>query len=57
MSGSKIEQKALSLLNTFEVAGKSVNRVIVDGRKIILELSKGEDGDEFDRIDMRHGKT
>ncbi len=57
MAASKIERKALTLLNAFENAGKPVSRVIVDGRRIELELSSFQDSDEFDRIDMRHGKT
>lgn len=57
MAASNIERKALSLLNAFENAGKSVARVIVDGRRIELELSSPPDRDEFDRIDMRHGET
>ncbi|CUJ88717.1 hypothetical protein PH7735_00968 [Shimia thalassica] len=57
MSPAKLEQRALSLLNTFESAGKTVSRVSVEGNRIEIVLSKGEDADEFDRIDMRHGKT
>lgn len=57
MAAKDIEQKALGLLNAFEKAGKSVSRVLVDGRKIEIVLGKETEGDEFDRIDMRHGKT
>ena len=57
MATTKIEQSALSLLAAFENAGKSVSRVIVDGRKIELVLTKDNDADDFDRINMRHGKT
>ena len=57
MSANRIEQRALRVLNTFENAGKSVTRVTIDGRKIELVLSKGQDEDEFDMIDMSHGKT
>jgi len=57
MSVAKVEQRALSLLNTFENAGKSVSRVTIEGRKIELVLSKAQDVDEFEGIDMRHGKT
>ncbi|MGI3213434.1 hypothetical protein ACROSR_20365 [Roseovarius tibetensis] len=57
MSSTKLEQSALSLLAAFESAGKSVSRVIVDGRRIELVLSKEHDADDFDKIDMRHGKT
>jgi len=57
MASNKLEQSALSLLTAFENAGKSVNRVIVEGRKIEIVLSKEHDDDDFDRIDMRYGKT
>jgi len=57
MAATNIEQKALALLNTFERAGKSVTRVTIQGRKIELELSTGQGGDEFERIDMRHDQT
>ncbi|MDJ0995625.1 MAG: hypothetical protein QNI90_18745 [Dinoroseobacter sp.] len=57
MAGITAEQKALSLLNAFERAGRAVSRVVVDGRRIELELAPSDDRDEYDRIDMRHGKT
>ena len=57
MPSSKTEQAALSLLKAFESAGQPVSRVIVDGKRIELELAISDDRDEFDRIDMRHGKT
>ncbi|MBY6088762.1 hypothetical protein [Maritimibacter alkaliphilus] len=57
MAATNIEQKALSLLNAFERAGKSVSRVMVDGRKIEIVLRQNSEVDEFDRIDMTHGKT
>lgn len=57
MSATNLEKRALSLLNIFEKAGKTVSRVTIDGRRIELELAKGESQDEFDRIDMRHDKT
>ena len=57
MSGSSVEQRALRMLKTFESAGKSVSRVTIEGRKIELVLSKEQDVDEFDRLDMRHGQT
>jgi len=57
MSVTKVEQRALILLNTFESAGKSVSRVTIEGRKIELVLSKEQEVDEFEGIDMRHGKT
>lgn len=57
MAASLIEKKALGLLKAFEEAGRSVRSVTVDGRKISLFLGQAEGGDEFDGIDMRHGKT
>ena len=57
MPSQSLEQKALNLMNTLEKAGKSVSRVIVEGRRIEVELLTREDSDEFDRIDMRYGKT
>lgn len=53
-----IEQKAVGLLSAFERAGKIVSRVTIDGRKIEIELSNNpKQRDEFDGIEMRHGKT
>lgn len=53
-----IEQKALGLLKAFERAGREVNLVTVDGRKIELVLSKEQENhDEFAAIDMRHGEA
>ncbi|MEP1308262.1 MAG: hypothetical protein ABJK80_02345 [Marinomonas sp.] len=57
MAAQSIEQKALGLLNAFESAGKSVSRVTVDGRKIEIVLDQRLIEDEYDGIDMRHGKT
>jgi len=57
MASTNLEQSALSLLTAFEKAGKSVSRVIVEGKRIELVLSTEHDADDLDRIDMRHGKT
>ena len=57
MARTTIEDKALRLLNAFERAGRTVGRVTVDGRKIELVLASDQPGDEFEGIDMRHGKT
>jgi hypothetical protein len=57
MAGTTIEEKALRALAAFERAGKSVSRVTLDGRKIELVLKTRDEADEFERIDMRHGKT
>lgn len=57
MPSKTVEQRALSLMRTLESAGKQINRVTIEGRRIEIELSCGQDTDEFDRIDMRHDKT
>jgi len=57
MSASTVEQRALSLLRTFEKAGRTVSRVTIEGKKIELVLSVGTTADEFERIDMRYDKT
>lgn len=57
MAAGNFEQKALSLVNTFERAGKKVSRITVEGRRIEIELHTLEEFDEFEGIDMRHGKT
>lgn len=57
MARTTIEEKALRLLNAFERAGRSVGRVTIDGKKIELVFSDPTTVDEFERLDMRHGKT
>ncbi|NDW47476.1 hypothetical protein [Ruegeria sp. PrR005] len=57
MSLGTIEKKALSLLSALERAGKSVSSVAVEGRRIEILLSTGEAIDEFDKLEMRHGKA
>lgn len=57
MTRTTIEEKALRLLSAFERTGRSVGRVIVDGKKIELVLQDTATMDEFERIDMRHDKT
>ena len=57
MAAGSLEKKALSLLETLEKAGKSVSKIAIEGRRIEIVLASGESVDEFDRIDMRHGKT
>ena len=57
MANKTIEQKAIGLLNAFENAGKPVTRVLIEGRKIELVLSIESTPDEFERLNMRHGKT
>ena len=55
MATGTVEQKALNLLAALERAGKSVSGIVLDGRRIEVTLATGENHDEFDRIDMRHG--
>lgn len=57
MSVGKVEDKALRLLAAFKNTGKPVARIVVEGRKIEIVLSKQQSLDEFDEIDMRHGET
>lgn len=57
MAATTIEQRAVSLLKAFERAGRPVNRVSVEGRRIEIVLALPKEDDEFDRIDMRHGQT
>lgn len=57
MPATTTEQKALSLLKAFEEAGKTVSSVVVEGKRIEIKIQPREDSDEFDRIDMRYGKT
>lgn len=57
MADSTIEKKALRVLAAFESAGRSVSRIVLDGRKIELVISSRDEPDEFERIDMRHDKT
>jgi len=57
MSGSNIEQRALSLVNAFEKSGRTVASITIDGKKIELVLAIEQSIDEFDKIGMRHDKT
>jgi len=57
MSASKLEQTALSMLKALERSGKAVSRVTLNGRRIEFEFEKGDEPDDFDGIDMRHGKA
>lgn len=54
---SNIEIKALSIIEAFERSGKKVSRVILDGRRIEVELVCVEEQDIFSDIDMRYGKA
>ena len=57
MSGGSVEKKALSLLAAVEQSGRKVTRIVIDGRKIELVFRASDCMDEFDGVDMRHGKT
>lgn len=57
MAQAKIEDKALRLLAAFERAGKSVERVTIDGKRIELVLVEPGQVDEFERVDMTYGKA
>ena len=56
-SATTTERKAISLLEALERAGKAVTSVVVEGRRIEVKFEGGVARDEFERIDMRHGKT
>lgn len=53
----KIEAKALSIIDAFERSGKKVRKVILDGRRIEVELVDVDVQDSFAQIDMRYGKA
>lgn len=57
MAVTKIEKKALCLLDALERTGRTVSRVSVEGQKIELELVRKDQIDEFERIDLRYDKT
>lgn len=52
MTTRTTSQRAVSLVEAMESRGKTVRRVIVDGRRIELELANGEPVDDFDAVDM-----
>ena len=56
-SATTTEQKAIRLLQAVERAGKAVSSVVVEGRRIEVKFDGGQLVDEFERIEMRHGKT
>lgn len=56
-SAGTTEQKAIRLLEALERTGKAVTSVVVEGRRIEVKFEGGVPTDEFERIDMRHGKT
>ncbi|MCK0103336.1 hypothetical protein [Pseudohalocynthiibacter sp. F2068] len=56
-SATTTEQKAIRLLQALERAGKSVSSVVVEGRRIEVKFEGVPTVDEFERIEMRHGKA
>ncbi len=57
MAKLKVEARALEMLKAFEDAGKPVGSIMIEGQKIQLVFTKINDGDDFDRVDMRYDKT
>lgn len=57
MSSATTEQKAIRLLHALERAGKAVSSVVVEGRRIEVKFDGGLPSDEFERLEMRHGKA
>lgn len=57
MSSATTEQKAIRLLQALERTGKAVSSVVVEGRRIEVKFEGGLPGDEFERLEMRHGKA
>ncbi|WP_278922587.1 hypothetical protein [Pseudophaeobacter profundi] len=45
------------MLQALERAGKAVSAVVVEGRRIEVKFESGSTVDEFERIEMRHGKA
>lgn len=57
MSSATTEQKAIRLLQAMERTGKAVSSVVVEGRRIEVKFDGGLPSDEFERLEMRHGKA
>lgn len=57
MATPDLERKALNMLKLLEGSGRPVARIVIEGRKMEFEFVAGEAKDEFDAIDMRHGKA
>lgn len=58
MSQIPTEQKALKYLRAVEAEGRIVKRVIIEGKRIELELTtEMEMLTEFDAVDMRYDET
>lgn len=52
------EKKALNYLKAFEADGRVVKRVVIEGKRIELELeTEPENLSEFDKVDMRYDKA
>ncbi|WP_299632016.1 hypothetical protein [uncultured Roseobacter sp.] len=53
-----VEKKALSFLKALEAEGHIVKRVVVEGKRIELELETTTAGScDFDKVDMRYDKA
>lgn len=58
MSALTAEKKALSYLRAFEAEGHIVKRVVIEGKRIELELETTTAGPyDFDKVDMRYDKA
>lgn len=52
------EKKALSFLKALEAEGHVVKRVVIEGKRIELELEKtSAEACDFDKVDMRYDKA
>ena len=58
MPAISAEKKALKYLDAVEATGRVVKRIVIDGRRIELELEiESDELSEFDKVDMRHDKA
>ena len=57
MPSTDLERKALNMLKMLEGTGRTVSRVVIEGKRMEFELTADETADEFDGIDMRHGQA
>ncbi|WP_299663911.1 hypothetical protein [uncultured Ruegeria sp.] len=54
MSGLTNEARAVKYINAFEDAGKTIRKVVVEGKRVEIEFVDPDEGkDEFDKLDMR----
>ena len=57
MGHTRIEEKALRLLRTFERSGRIIGRVTIEGKKIELVFAEPDVPDDYERLDFNHDKT